>query len=151
MRKNLTPEEREKKRVLKEERAREQAKKELLAMNNIKIHEVPKEKKKKKKKDDIPGPKLDKVNNPNRKKRSKEEKQAIKEAKERLRNLEKEYFQIGAVHERKQKTARGSSPNIKTRTTATKKRWKGWERREKPSEVVSYNLKDIQNKEGIEE
>ncbi|MDA1614215.1 hypothetical protein PDK26_23665 [Bacillus cereus] len=136
---------------MKEEKARERAKKELLAMNNIKTHEVPKGKKKQKENDDIPGPKLDKINNPNRKKRSKEEKKAIKEAKERLKKSEKEYFQIGAVHERKQKTARSNSPNIKTKTTATKKRWKGWERREKPSEVVSYNLKDIQNNEGIEE
>lgn len=50
MGKSLTSEEREKKRILKEEKAREQAKKELLAMNNIKTHEVPKEKKKKSRK-----------------------------------------------------------------------------------------------------
>ncbi|MEM5662620.1 hypothetical protein AAHB62_29255 [Bacillus cereus] len=105
--------------------------------------------KKQKENEDIPGPKLDKINNPKRKKRSKKEKKAIKEAKERLKKPEKEYFQIGAVHERKQKTVRSNSPNVKTKTTATMTRWKGWKRREKPSEVVSYNLKDIQNNEGI--
>ncbi|MES1054283.1 hypothetical protein FOA24_36815 [Bacillus thuringiensis] len=145
MRKNLTPKEREKKRLLKDERTREQAKRELLAMNNIKTYEKPKEKKKRKKINETPEPKLEKINIPKKKKRSKKENQALKEARERLKEAEKEYFQIGALHERKQKTSRRNSPNIKTRTTATKQRWKGWERRETPSEVVSYNLKDIQN------
>jgi protein tyrosine phosphatase len=52
------------------------------------------------------------------------------------------------IHERQQRLSRRNSPNIKTRTTVAKHRWKGWRDFEEPSEVITYSIKELhKNKE----
>jgi hypothetical protein len=48
------------------------------------------------------------------------------------------------IHERQQRLSRRNSPNIKTRTTVAKHRWKGWRDFEEPSEVITYSIEELQ-------
>ena len=73
------------------------------------------------------------------KSKSKEELKVIEKRREEIKRKE-----LIELHERQQRLSRRHSPNIKTRTTATKKRWKGWRYYEEPSEVITYTIAELQ-------
>ncbi len=62
---------------------------------------------------------------------------------QKLREQEKKHKELIELHERQQRLSKRNSPNVKTRTSATKQRWKGWRYYEEPSEVITYRLEDL--------
>lgn len=58
--------------------------------------------------------------------------------------IQREIRDLNNLHERTQKSSRNNSPNIKTRTSGTKVRWKGWRYHEAPPEVITYSIEELE-------
>ena len=58
--------------------------------------------------------------------------------------VSKEERELVQLDERLQRRSRRYSPNIKTRTSGTKVRWKGWRYHEAPSEVMTYSIEELE-------